>query len=50
MPMPAGRNRGLVDATILALGSADRGVPRIPVGLKAALHCKLVLLAHGMAV
>ena len=47
--MPAGRNRGLVDTTILAFGSAGRGLPCTAVGLTAALPCGSVLLARGMA-
>lgn len=46
--MLAGRNLGLVDITMLALGSAGRGLPCTAVGLTATLHRGCELLACGM--
>ena len=46
--MPARRNRGLVDNTILAFGSDGRGLGCAAVGLTAALHRGPVLLDYGM--
>ena len=47
--MPAGRNLSLVDITILAFGSAGRGLRCTAVGLTAALPFGSVLLARGIA-
>lgn len=46
--MPAGRNLGLVDITILVFGSAGRCLRCTAFGLTAALHCRSVLLPRGM--